>query len=378
MLIDKSVKRQVGIAAAAGFLIICILAVAKYRSISKAIAEGASHKPPPDAVATVVLKQTEWDESINLVGSLAPVRGTMISAEEPGKVVKVNFESGTMVQQGDLLIEIDTSVEEANLKSAVANAVLAKQNLDRAKQLISVKAASKADLDTADATFRAREAEAASIRAVIAKKRIVAPFSGRVGIRSVNLGQYVSIGDMIVPIQDLTKLYVDFTVPQSQIGSVSLGNLIEVIDPTNPDQKFSGVVSALNPQVEEKTRNLSVQGIIENPSEILRPGMYVRVRISLPQKRTVIAVPTSAVSYAPYGDSVYVVERPDGEAAPTVRQQIVKLGVKKDEAVELATGVKEGEEVVVTGVFKLRPGASININNAVGSGEATPKELPDT
>lgn len=376
MLKDKSLKRQIGLSIAGGLVFIVVLGIAKFLMIRAAIAEGESHKPPPDAVATMIVKNSEWDESISLVGSLAPVRGTMLSVEEPGKVVKVSFESGTLVNAGDLLVEIDTSVEEANLKSAEANSVLARQNLERTKQLINTKAVSKADLDAAEASYRANEAEAASIRAVIAKKRITAPFSGRVGIRTVNVGQYVRIGDPVVPLQDLTKLYVNFTVPQAQMGLVAVGNLIEVTDPTQEDSRFSGVVSAVNPQVEVNTRNLAVQGVVENPGESLKPGMFIKVRLVLPKRRELIAVPTSAINYAPYGDSIYVVEKKDGIA--TVRQQIVKLGVKREDLVEVSSGLNPGEEIVVTGVFKLRPGSPVNIIAEAASGGVAPAELPDT
>lgn len=376
MLKDKSLKRQIGLAVAGGAAFIVLLGIIKYLMIISAMAAGAAHKPPPDAVSSLVVKRIEWEESIDLVGSLAPVRGTMLSAEEPGKVVKVNFDSGALVKEGDLLVEIDTSVEEANLKSAVANSVLAKQNLDRIKQLIQTKAASKADLDAAEASYRAKEAEAASIRAIIARKRIIAPFAGRTGIRNVNVGQYVRIGDPVVPLQDLTKLFVNFTVPQSQMEYVAVGNTIELSDPTKKATKSLGIVSAVNPQIEVSTRNLSVQGVVENQAEILKPGMFIRVRLVLPQRRNVIAVPTSAVNYAPYGDSVYVIENKDGGS--TVRQQIVKLGLKREENIEIASGLNEGDEIVVTGVFKLRPGSVVNVVANAPTRSIVSTELSDT
>lgn len=362
-------------------LVIGGLAFLKYRSVSKAIAEHANFSLPPESVTSTVAKPETWQKSIQAIATIVSTQGVTLKAEEAGKVVKINFDSGSQVKAGDVLIELDTSAEDAQLRSAAAKLELARVNLARAKNLRPTNAVSQSDLDTYTFQTKQLEADAAAIRAIIAKKQISAPFNGRMGIRMVNVGQFVMQGDPIVPLHSLDPLYVNFNIPQQQIGSVSVGQIAEIHIDAFPEMKFEAKVTAINPQVDQSTRNSEVQATLANPEEKVRPGMYASATLLLQDSQKVFPIPGSAVAYAPYGNSVYIIEpfkNKAGKDSLTVRQQFVKLGPTKGDLVGVVEGLQGGEQLATSGLFKLRPGGEIVVNNIVTPGNSTNPKPADT
>lgn len=349
----------------------------KFRQVQTAIAQASSYQPPPEAVTTVVASQESWAESLDAIGSVTAVNDVTVSADLPGVVESIAFESGKSVSRGDLLVQLDTRQEQAQLKSAEAAQSLARLNLDRAKGLRQEGVVSQADFDTATAAYDQAEAMVAEARATIGRKTIRAPFAGVLGIRKVNLGMYLNAGDPVVPLQSLDPIFVDFTVPQQEIARVRVGGSVNVTTDDMPDATFAGTVTALDSVVDAATRNIKVRTKLDNPGHHLKPGMFVRARTALPETTSVIALPASAIRYAPYGNSVFIVEQvkgPKGDPYLGVRQQVVKLGAARGDQVAVLSGIKPGEQVVTSGVFKLRNGAAVLVNNAVQPGnDAAPK-----
>jgi membrane fusion protein (multidrug efflux system) len=306
----------------------------------------------------------EWRDTIHTVGSFAAVKGATLSTQESGNVAQVGFESGSKVSAGQMLIELDRSVEEANLAGALARLSLAKQNLARAQALKTQSAMSVATLEEYQARVTQADAEVRSLRGVIERKTILAPFAGKAGIRVVNIGQYVTAGTPLVPLYSVDPIHFNFSVPQQVTPFVraAQARLIITVD-AFPSRTFEGVVTAVNPNINEVTRSADVQATIPNLTEELRPGMFGSVRLEVGDPKRVVTVPVSAIQYAPYGNSVYVVERGAEGANTTVRQEIVQLGAKRGDLVAVTHGLKEGDEVVTSGGFKLRPGAAIAIQS---------------
>jgi len=323
---------------------------------------------PPEPVSTVQVAEQTWQRSLTSVGSVSPVQGVTVPAELDGKIVEIDFEAGSTVKAGDVLIRQDTSAEAAQLRSAEANAELAHVNLERTRELLAKATVSQAQFDADVATYKQAVAAADNIRAVIAKKTVKAPFSGQLGIRLVNLGQSLKAGDPIVSLESLGKLFVDFYLPQEQVRSVKTGLKVAVDGDAIEGKPVEAVITAVNPEVDTSTRNVRVQATVDNAAGRLRPGMYVDVTVELPQTDKVLTVPATAVLYAPYGDTVYVVDESkaeDGTKTLVVRQQIVRLGARKGDFVVVAAGLKAGDTVVTSGVFRLRPGGAVMINNAL-------------
>jgi membrane fusion protein (multidrug efflux system) len=335
----------------------------KFITIYNAIQEGKSFTPPPEAVTSTVAVQTTWRKTISAVGTLVATQGVVLSAEVAGKVARTNFDAGARVQAGAVLVELDTSVEEANLRASQALLVQAQRALERARSLRAKNANSQADLDAATANERVAAANVESLRAGIARMKVTAPFSGVAGIRAVNVGQYLSPGTAVVPLFAMDPIYINFNVPQRSLGELRVSGQVAVIVDAFP-QPFIGSITTINPQIDPTTRNVEVQATIPNPSEQLRPGMFARVTADLDQEEQIVAVPVSAIQFAPFGDSVFVVTRSAGEPQGIVRQQIVKLGARRGDLVAVS-GVSAGEEIVTSGTFKLRPGAGVLINNQV-------------
>lgn len=363
------------------FSVIGFLAFLKYRSIAKAIAEHSNFTPPPQAVTTADVSYSNWRPMLEVIGSLEPVQGVTVRAEEKGKVTKIGFESGALVKAGDLLIQLDTSVEEAELASARARAELGRINLRRAESLRAGRAAPEQSVNDATAAGKEANADVSRIQAVIAKKTVVAPFSGRTGIRMVNLGQYLAEGDSIVPLHSFDPIYVSFSVPQRFVSLLKIGENISIGIDTFPGENFNGIISAIDPQIDSSTRNIKVQATIPNPNERLRAGMFAKVIIATGEPKQVMIIPGSAVLHAPYGDSVYVVDAinsPDGKQYTGAKQQIVKLGESRGDLVEILSGLKEGEKVVSSGLFKLRPNIAVEVNNSIATGSDLLPNLPDT
>jgi membrane fusion protein (multidrug efflux system) len=340
----------------------------KFQQIQEAIAQGAAFQPPPEAVTTIVAEQERWPQTLAVIGTIAPVQGVMVSADLPGIVDQIEFDSGKVVQEGDLLVTLDTRQEEAQLAAAEAERDLAKGNFARLEGLVEARAISRADYDQAQAEQKRTEARVGEIQATIARKVIRAPFSGVLGIRQVNRGQYLTPGDPVVSLQSLDPIYANFAVPQQHLNQVQVGRNVRITLGELAGAEFSGRVTAINSVVDETTRTIQVQATLANPRGRLQPGMFVDVDVLLGATTTVVALPASAISYAPYGDSVFVVtdlEGPDGQTYRGVRQQFVKLGPARGDLVAVLSGLNPGEEVVTSGVFKLRNGAAVFVNNEV-------------
>jgi len=340
----------------------------KFRQVEFAIAQGASFQPPPTAVTTVVAQRETWPSTLSVIGTVAAIQGVTVSADLPGTIDKIHFESGQWVHEGDVMVELDTRQERAQLASLEAQRDLAKTNYNRAQELVKAGVISHSDYDSAEAQQKATEAQVGDIRAAIARKTIRAPFTGLLGIRQVSLGQYLAAGQAIVSLQSLNPIYVNFGVPQQETGKVVLGHAIRVTNSDLPGMAFSGRITALDSIISEQTRNIQVQAILTNKDNKMRPGMFVQVELPLGQSRQVIALPASAINYAPYGDSVYVVtdmKDAKGNSYRGVRQQVVKVEGSRGDQVGITSGLNPGDEVVSAGVFRLRNGAAIQINNTV-------------
>jgi membrane fusion protein (multidrug efflux system) len=351
--------------------IIAGLGFLKFQQIQTAIAQGAAFQPPPEAVTTIVAKQEEWPDTLTAIGTMAAVQGVDVTADLPGVVEKISFDSGRFVRAGDVLAQLDTRQERAQLAAVEAQRDLARLNFDRMQGLLKESVVSRAEYDRATAEQRGTEARVGEIRATIDRKMIRAPFSGVLGLRQVNLGQYLSDGDVVVSLQALNPIYVNFGVPQQSAGQMTSGRKVRVTAGEVGGVEFEGRVTAINSVVDEATRNIQVQATLPNPGGTLRPGMFVETEVVLGAGRSVVALPASAISYAPYGDSIYVVAElkdPNGVPYRGVRQQFVKLGGARGDQVAVTSGVKTGDEVVTSGVFKLRNGAAVLINNKVQPG----------
>jgi membrane fusion protein (multidrug efflux system) len=348
-------------------MFIAALGFVKFRQIKGAAAQQASFQPPPESVTTIVARQERWPATLAAIGTVAAVRGVTVSADLPGIVDKIAFDSGKAVREGDVLVELDTRQERAQLTAAHAQRDLSQANLERMRSLNEQRIVAQAEYDKAEAEYKQAEASAGEIRATIGRKTIRAPFAGVLGIRQVNLGQYLEGGAAIVSLQSLNPIYVNFSVPQQQVAILKPGTPVRVaLD--NADAMNRGSVTAIDSVVDEATRNVQVQATFANAGGKLRPGMFVNATVLIGAGETVIALPASAVNYAPYGDSVFVVADvtgPKGDTYRGVRQQFVKLGPARGDQIAILSGVKPGDEVVTSGVFKLRNDAAIQVNNTV-------------
>jgi len=352
-------------------VIIAGLGFVKFQQIQTAIAQGAAFQPPPEAVTTIVAQEVEWPETLSAIGSVAAVQGVTVSADLSGTVDRVAFDSGRAVRQGEVLVELDTRQERAQLAAAEAQRDLARTNFDRMQGLLKDNVISRAEYDSATADDKQTEARAGEIRAAIQRKRITAPFSGMLGIRQVNVGQYLSSGDPIVTLQSLNPIYVNFDVPQQAIAKLRNGRDVRITTGDLAGVEFQGRITAIDSVVNSETRNIQIQATLANPDGQLRPGMFVQAAVVMGGGRPVIALPATAISYAPYGDSVYVVgdlKGPNGETYRGVRQQFVKLEGTRGDQIGVVSGVKPGDEVVTSGVFKLRNAGAVLVNNKVQPG----------
>ncbi|MGA8441690.1 MAG: efflux RND transporter periplasmic adaptor subunit [Candidatus Sulfotelmatobacter sp.] len=353
------------------------LGFAKFRQVEAAIAQGASFQLPPTAVTTVVAQREIWPSTLSVIGTAAAIEGVTVSADLPGTIDKIHFDSGQWVHEGDTLVELDTRQERAQLANLEAQRDLARINYGRAQELVKAGVISRSDYDTAESQQKATEAQVGDIRAAIARKTIHAPFSGLLGIRQVSLGQYLAAGQAIVSLQSLSPIYVNFGVPQQDTPKVIPGHVLRVTNGDLPGMAFSGRITALDSVISEQTRNIQVQATVTNRENKLRPGMFVQVELPLGQARQVVPLPASAINYAPYGDSVFiVVEMKDGKGNTYrgVRQQVVKVEGSRGDQVAITSGINPGDEIVSSGVFRLRNGAPVQVNNAVRpENSASPK-----
>lgn len=360
-----------------GAFVVVVLSLGAVKTAQIKKLMSTPHTMPPTSVSTAEAKAVAWHASLRSIGTLAPVEGVTLSADADGVIVKIAAENGAAVQAGDLLVEFDTTTERPQLAAAEARAELARVNLERTKELWEQKAISKSEYDAASATFKQSGADVNALKALIAKKQVRAPFAGRVGIRHVNLGQFVARGAPLLPLQKLDPIYVNFTIPQRQLPLVSLNQKVSIRVDAFESTPFEATVSAINSEVDAATRNIAIQATIANPKEQLRAGMFARVEVQMPAAESLIVVPATAVSYASYGNSVFVVEQikdQEGREFLGVRQQFVKLGPARGDLVAITEGVKPGELVVTAGVFKLRNGIPVQVNNTVQpAASAAPK-----
>jgi len=355
------------------------LGFVKYRQVETAIAMGASFAPPPTAVTTVVAKRETWPTTLEVIGTAAAIQGVTVGADLPGTVDKIHFESGQSVKEGDILVELDIRQEKAQLANIEAQRDLARIQYGRSEELVKAGVISKSEYDNAASQQKATEAQVGEIKASIARKTIHAPFSGILGIRQISLGQYLAAGQAIVSLQALNPIYVNFGVPQQETPKMSIGRGLQVTTTDLPGVVFNGKITALDSVVNEQTRNIQVQATFQNQAGRLRPGMYVQVELPLGKPRDVIPLPASAINYAPYGDSVFVVAEMKDQKGNTyrgVKQQVVKIEGSRGDQVAITSGINAGDEVVSSGVFRLRNAAPVLVNNSVKPGN-NPNAKPD-
>ncbi|HEX7793307.1 MAG TPA: efflux RND transporter periplasmic adaptor subunit [Vicinamibacterales bacterium] len=357
--------------------IVATLGFVKFKQIQTAIAEGAAFQPPPEAVTTIIATEAEWPATLSAIGTMVAVQGVAVSADLPGTVDRILFESGQAVKAGDVLAVLDTRQEQAQLAALEAQRDLARVTFERLQGLLNEHVISQAEFDRASAELRQTDARVGEVRAVIERKTIRAPFSGILGLRQVNLGQYLAGGGELVTLQSLSPIHANFGVPQQSASQISVGRSVQVTTDDGTGAQWTGRVTAIDSQVDEATRNIQIQATLANADGRLRPGMFVQAEVVLGPSHALVALPASAISYAPYGDSVFVVtdlKDPNGRTYRGVRQQVVKVGPARGDQVSVISGIKAGEEIVTSGVFKLRNGAAVLVNNKVQPANSpTPK-----
>ena len=357
-------KKRILFAVLGLLIVIALLAGVKALQIRTMVEQGKKAVFPPETVTTVAVRSESWETSLSAVGSLTAVQGVTVAAELPAKVVGIAFAPGAKVKRGDLLIRQDTSVEEAQLPGAEAQVTLTESVLARDVEMLKDKIISQADYDAAVAARRQAMAQVEILRATIAKKTVRAPFGGRLGVRQVNLGQTLREGDSIVTLQSLDPIYVNFSLPQQELSRLGVGLPVRVTSDAFPGTAIQGRITTVNPLVDAETRNVQLQATVANPAETLRPGMFVNAAVGLPVRQKALVIPATGVLYAPYGDSVFVVADDNAvKGGKALRQQFVRLGEKRGDFVAVASGLKEGETIVSTGVFKLRNGQPVVVDN---------------
>jgi membrane fusion protein (multidrug efflux system) len=351
-------------------LVIAALAGTKVSQFAAMSAQAAEQKPPPATVAVATVQQDSWQPVFETFGTVVPVRGVTLHAEVAGTVKRIFFESGAPVKAGDLLVLLDTSTQQAQLASAQASAELGKTTLSRIKNLEGNSAVSVSQVDSANAQAKQADAEVQRLSAEIGKRALRAPFDGHLGIWPINLGQFLNIGDEVNSVTALDPTYVDFTLPQQALANVAVGLTVQVKVDAFPDATFTGKLSAINPGLDASTRSVYLRATLSNPEGKLRPGMFTHVIVVQSAPRKVLTVPATAVIYAPYGDSVFVVDEKDKQKV--ARQSFVRLGERRGDMVEVTKGLTPTDTVVTTGAFKLRNGTTLVINN-----ELAPKTSTD-
>jgi membrane fusion protein, multidrug efflux system len=371
-------NRRIWILAVAGLVaVVAVLAGIKGGQIGAMMAAGRSFAPPPESVTSAKVVAGEWQASRAAIGTLVAVHGVIVGAELPGLVREVAFESGAWVRRGQVLVRLDTSTEEAQLAAATADAALARLSLERARELRKADSNSQADLDAAEARSKQADAAAATLQATIAKKTIRAPFDGRIAIRQVELGQVLSPGTAVASLQSVNPIYVDFWLPQQALADLRVGQAVRVRTDIFPSASWDGQITVVNPEVDVATRNVRVRATIANADGRLRPGMFVNVEVVSPEKRPVLLIPAPAVLYAPYGDSIFVLEEQkdtSGKATLVAHQKFVRLGERRGDLVVVTSGLSAGETVVGSGAFKLRNGAAVVVHNELApQAELSPK-----
>ncbi len=353
----------------------------KFSQISSLMKMGAEYQkagPPPESVGSGASKKEIWQSEVNAVGSIAPVKGVALSNDSPGVVSKINFESGQLVKEGQVLVELDTSVERAQLASAIVHHDLAIVNVNRSRALVKEQVTSQSQVDTDEANAKSSATDAQTIQAQIARKIVRAPFSGRLGIRAVNVGQYLNPGTTLTVLQAVGAVYVDFSIPQQQLDTMKVGMPVKVAIEGSSEPALDGVVAAVDPTIDSATRMIKLRATVPNAEDKLHPGMFANVAVVLPDQGAVVTIPQTAVVHASFGDSVFVIEdkkadapgartSPAGKPIKNARQQFVRLGQARGDFVAVLDGVTEGQELVTAGAFKLRNNSPIVVDNTVNT-----------
>ena len=372
-------KRKILFAILLVLLIFGTLAGIKVFQIRKLIATGKAFIPPAETVSVAVAHEESWQDSLPAVGSIAAVQGVMLTPEIGGTVSEILIESGATVAKGDVIFKLDASNEEAQLRALEAQVELWKLDADRARQLWTAKAVSKAELDAAESTLKAGVANADALRSTIAKKNISAPFAGQLGYRQIYLGQFVDKGKALISVQSLSPLVGNFTLPQQELARLKTGMTVRLTLDTYPGKHFDGVLSTINPDLDPVTHSLGLQATFDNSEQLLRAGMFARFAVQLPGDEKVLAVPATSILSAPYGDSVYVIEpTTNGAGGLVVRQQIIRTGRAYGDFVSVQKGLKPGDRVVNAGLFKLRNGMSVVENNELKPKAAAQPRPPNS
>jgi len=333
--------------------VFCLLADLKGFQFLTMTVAGKKMGPPPTTVTSVQVKEEDWAPTLTAVGSVSAVQGAILSTDLAGTVAEVKFQNGAIAKKGDVLVKLVASQEEADLE-------LARSDMARARDLAARKVISKAEIDAAESKFKQKEG-------VALHKEVRAPFDGQLGIRQVNVGQMIKEGQQVVALTALDPLYVDFALPQQDLAKLSNDLEVRVLSDAIPGREFKGKLTAISSMVDSVTRNVTLQATLENPDHALHPGMFGKIEVVLPEKHKTLVVPGSAISYAPFGDSVFVIEKQKdpktGKESQTIRQQFVRIGEARGDFVSITDGLKGGETLVSTGVFKLRNGMTVTINN---------------
>ena len=346
--------------------VVAVLVGVKGAQIGSMIKAGKSFVPPPEAVTTAQVQATTWQPLQDASGTLVAFRGVTVGSELPGAIRQISFDSGTYVRKGAVLVRLDTSAEEAQLAAAKADANLARLNYERAVEVRKGQANTPADLDAAEARYKQAQAAVNTLKATIEKKSIRAPFDGRIAIRQVEVGQVLAAGAPVASLQSESPIYVEFSLPQQALARLEVGQPVHVHTDTFPGVTWNGKVSVINTEVDVATRNVKVRALVPNEDGRLRPGMFANVEVLAPEKVPVLLVPATAVIYAPYGDSVFVLDQKKGEDGKdqlVAQQRFVRLGERRGDLVAVQTGLKAGETVVSSGAFKLRSGAVVVVRN---------------
>ena len=365
---ETNVRRsRGGLGVAIGLLAAILIFVVGIKALQIGKMMSSPKMLPVTTVTSAAVKEEDWAPRLSAVGSVSAAQGAVVSTELGGTVGEIRFENGAQAKKGDVLVRLDVSQEEALLRSAQAEAELARTDLERARDLVSKKVISKAEIDAAESKFNRLNAIVDQMRSNIAKKTIVAPFDGELGIRQVNVGQMINAGQQVVALTSLDRVYVDFALPEQNVSKLTKDLETSVRADALPGREFKGKLTAINSMVDPITRNVPLQATLENPDHAVRPGMFAKVDVMLPETKKTIVIPGSAVSYAPYGDSVFVIEKQkdpkSGGESLVLRQQFVRIGEVRGDFVAVKQGLKPGQEVVGTGVFKLRNGMAVTINN---------------
>ncbi|PYJ60266.1 MAG: efflux transporter periplasmic adaptor subunit [Verrucomicrobia bacterium] len=360
-------SRRKGLGIAIGLLVAIVIFVFGIKALQIGKMMSSPKVMPVTTVTSAPVKEEDWAPMLSAVGSVSAAQGAVVATELGGTISEIRFENGAEAKKGDVLIRLDASQEEALLRSAEAEADLARTDLERSRGLAAQKVVSKAELDAAESKFRRLNAIVDQMRSNIAKKTIVAPFDGQLGIRQMNVGQMINAGQQVVALTSLDRVYVDFALPEQHVSKLTKDLEVRVRADALPGREFKGKLTASNSMVDAVTRNVPLQATLENPDHALRPGMFTKVNVMLPETKKTIVIPGSAVSYAPYGDSVFVIEKQkdpkSGQESLVLRQQFVRIGETRGDFVSVTQGLKAGEEIVGTGVFKLRNGMVVTINN---------------